>query len=112
MDDGISGYFLSVNGFASDSRLTVFTVDTNVLKGRQHRFKYRAKNAVGWGPFSEEAAILAARTPDIPSRPTFNSFSLDQLVIDVPYPDDFGGSAIELLELWVDEGDNFSSTFT
>lgn len=77
MDDGISGYFQSVNGFSSDSRLTVFTVDTDVLKGRQHRFKYRAKNAVGWGPFSEEAAVLAARAPDIPERPKFNSFALD-----------------------------------
>jgi hypothetical protein len=31
-----------------------------VITGRNHRFKYRAKNIVGWGPFSDEAFILAA----------------------------------------------------
>ena len=30
----------------------------------------------------------------------------------MPYPSYNGGSAVEFLELWVDEGDNFSSAFT
>jgi len=38
-----------------------------IKKGRIHRFKYRALNVVGWGPYSNEASILAANVPSAPN---------------------------------------------
>jgi hypothetical protein len=35
-----------------------------VIKGREHRFKYRVKNIVGWGLFSGVSKVLAATVPD------------------------------------------------
>lgn len=112
MDDGFSGDFYTLIGFSPNSKLTTFKVTENIFKGRKHRFKYRAKNDVGWGDFSLEAAILAARVPDTPDRPTFLSFADDELFISIPIPDDNGGSDIILVELWADAGDDFTSDFT
>ena len=76
MDDGRTGNFTSLVGFKSNSLLTEFTIDDAelIIKGRQHRFKYRAKNIVGWGAYSENAFILAARVPDRADRPYFLTF--------------------------------------
>ena len=112
MDDGFSGNFDSLIGYVTNSKLTTFTATKNIFKGRQHRFKYRARNDVGWGPFSDETAIIAARVPETPDRPSFLSFTDDLLNILVPLPFDNGGSAIEYLELWTDTGDDFTSDFT
>lgn len=112
MDDGVSGDFTSLVGYSSFSLLTQFTVMENIIKGRHHRFRYRAFNSVGWGDFSEEAAILAAKVPTTPARPNFVSYSLDALTIYIPESTDNGGSDILNYELWVDAGNNFSSDFT
>ena len=66
MDDGKSGNFISIIGFTSNSLLTTITVSQNVTKGRLNRFMYRAKNSVGWGPYSAVSSVLAAT---VPSRP-------------------------------------------
>ena len=63
MDGGDGGNFTSIHGLTPYSMTTHFTVTEDVSKGRSHRFRYRAKNAVGWGPFSAEAVILAAEVP-------------------------------------------------
>lgn len=111
MDDGFSGDFKSLVGFATNSKLTTFSVTENIYKGRQHRFRYRAKNNVGWGPFSDESAILAARVPDVPERPSFISFADNLLNLDIPLPFDNGGSSLEIIELWRDAGNDFTSDF-
>jgi len=112
MDDGISGDFVSLVGYSSFSLLTTWTVSENIIKGRHHRFKYRAYNSVGWSEFSEEMAILAAKVPATSSRPQFVSYTLDQLTVFIPPSLDNGGSDILGYELWVDAGNNFSSDFT
>ena len=38
MDDGITGDFVSLVGYDSNSKLTTWTVSTNIIKGRNHRF--------------------------------------------------------------------------
>jgi len=44
--------------------LTMFTVTNNVLEGQYYKFKIRAKNIWGWGPFSPVATIRASSWPD------------------------------------------------
>ena len=31
--------------------------------GRIYKFRYRAKNAIGWGPYSDQGDIIAASEP-------------------------------------------------
>ena len=62
MDDGVTGEYVNLVGVSSNSMQSYFVVES-VVKGRSHRLKYRAKNAIGWGPFSEPASILAATRP-------------------------------------------------
>jgi len=75
MDDGLAGAFKSLIGFDTNSMLTTFTVSAGVVRGRQHRFRYRAKNHIGWGPFSEDTAVLAATVPVPPQKPLYKSFT-------------------------------------
>jgi len=112
IDDGMSGKFTSLNGFAQNSLLTTFTTSQNILKGRNHRLKYRAKNIVGWGPYSDESFVLAATVPERSDRPYFLSFSDDKLSIVIPRCSDNGGTPITNYELWVDAGNDFGSEFS
>lgn len=113
MDDGRTGNFTSLVGYKTNSLLTEFTVqdDDLIIKGRNHRFKYRAKNIVGWGPYSEKAFVLAARVPDRADRPYFLTFANDILSIVIPRSLDNGGTPIRSYELWVDTGDDYTSDF-
>jgi len=74
MDDGMSGDFISIVGFDVNSLLTTYTIVNGIVKGRGHRFRYRARNIIGWGDFSDESSILAATTPTPPEKPLFNGF--------------------------------------
>ena len=112
MDDGAGGDFVSLTGFSPYSMIQHFTVVENVSKGRVHRFRYRAKNAVGWGPFSQEASILAASPPSAPGPPSFSHFSDDTLFVEIFGSEDNGGTAILAMELWRDAGDDFASSFS
>jgi len=59
----MSGDFTSVVGFNINSLLTTYTITSGIVKGREHRFRYRARNMIGWGPFSDESSVLAATIP-------------------------------------------------
>ena len=75
MDDGMSGDFVSIVGFDINSLLTTYTIVNGIVKGREHRFRYRARNIIGWGEFSDESSILAATIPTPPLRPLFDGFT-------------------------------------
>lgn len=83
MDDGITGTYTSIVGYSSNSLLTAYTVTSGIVKGRTHNFKYRARNAIGWGPFSSEVAILAATVPSAPAKPLYQSFSSSTLYLTI-----------------------------
>lgn len=112
MDDGLAGPFVSLNGFSSNSMLTTFTVTQGVVKGREHRLRYRARNHIGWGPFSDDSSILAATVPTPPLRPLFKNFVGTTMNIVIQPSMDHGGSSIINYELWVDAGDDYTSAFT
>jgi hypothetical protein len=112
MDDGFSGDYVSLIGYSTNSLLKTFLITDGLIKGRHHRFKYRAKNNVGWGPFSDPVSIIAANVPQPPERPYFSSYENDQLSIMIPQSADNGGSSILYYELWVDSGDDFQSAYT
>jgi hypothetical protein len=53
IDDGMSGLFRSVIGFSSNSLLKTVTITNGIVAGRSYRLMYRARNVVGWGPYSD-----------------------------------------------------------
>ena len=51
-------------GLSSDLVSYTFTVTSAVQSGSVYRFRYRAKNIHGWGPFSDNLILYAAKVPD------------------------------------------------
>ena len=69
MDDGRGGNFFSLVGETSDYLRLWYTVTSNITKGTLYRFRYRARNDIGWGPYSNYGFILAATVPSPPPAP-------------------------------------------
>jgi hypothetical protein len=49
------------------SLLTSFLVTTGVTAGETYLIRARAHNSHGWGAYSQEAALVAASTPEAPA---------------------------------------------
>lgn len=69
MDNGLGGAYVTKVGVNSPYMMGTFTT-LEVVKGRTYRFRYRARNCVGWGPFSNELFALVASAPSAPPSPT------------------------------------------
>ena len=65
-DNGQGGSFVSIAGYSLPYLITTITT-TDVQKGRTYRFRYRAQNCHGWGPFSPQLFAIAASPPASPS---------------------------------------------
>lgn len=70
IDNGLGGDFTELQGFTVNSMALSATKSLGVYPGRYYRFRYRAKNAIGWGPYSDIEYVLSARKPDTPVPPT------------------------------------------
>lgn len=103
MDDGLGGDFTSVIGNPTDNMLTYY-VATNVVKGREYRFKYRAKNTNGWSVFSSILTVKAASTPSKPPTPTLITATSTSMQLQFYKPHDNGGSDITSYELYINDG--------
>jgi len=55
-----------LTGLDSDSVLLSYGVTDSIAKGQVYKFRYRAKNAHGWGEFSDELSLIGARRTDQP----------------------------------------------
>jgi hypothetical protein len=67
-DKGLGGnVWYSLIGENPDSLSSTFTI-SGLVTGRTYRFKYRARNAHGFGPFSEYTSIITAINPAKPSK--------------------------------------------
>ena len=60
-DDGRSGDFTSL--FSTNTIMAVQFTDLQVETSLVYRYKYRARNFNGWGPFSEIGYLFAASAP-------------------------------------------------
>lgn len=72
MDDGKGGDFVSLAGYDSDYLKLWYVVTSNITKGTIYRFRYRAENKIGWGPYSDATFIQAASVPEKPPKPEFD----------------------------------------
>jgi hypothetical protein len=96
-DDGDLGPFSSVFQLSP-----TFTLYHNVTSGATYRFRYRAKNFNGLGPFSDFAYVLAATVPGIPPAPIYVSSTSTTTTFAFLEPSDLGGSPLMKFKLFVD----------
>lgn len=88
------------------STLTVTkTSVTPIVRGRVYKFRFRAKNCIGWGPLSQELQALAADPPQAPPGPTRASTSSASITLLLYPTHDNGGSVVTGYELFRNDGD-------
>lgn len=108
MDDGASGEFSTI---FSSSQLTEFTVTVGISRGKYYRFRYRARNIIGYSPYSDVSYLEAVDQPARPSPPTFVSATDDQIVIKIFESTDSQGRDVTAHEVWIDSGGDLTSSF-
>jgi len=73
MDDGSNGNYTSLVGYNTPYLLNSITVTSNsikpIVRGLTYKFRYRAKNCIGWGSLSQDLYVLAASAPAAPPSP-------------------------------------------
>ena len=80
-----------------------------VSKSQTYRFRYRAQNCHGWGPFSPELYVLAASVPQAPAAPSAVSISATTLTLQLYPSQSNGGSVVTGYTLYRNEGSDGSS---
>ena len=81
-----------------------FTVYDEIVEGETYRFRLRAKNAIGWGPYSPITHVLAASVPQKPDPPTLNSVTDASITLNLSPTDEDGGSPIVKHKIFRDDG--------
>ena len=88
IDDGIGGTFVKLQ----DTLSLIGLKNTGIYAGRTYKLKYRARNAIGYGPFSNVLFVLAARKPDTPIPPVVSIVQKNARIrFSLPYN---GGTSI------------------
>jgi hypothetical protein len=96
-DDGYRGSFMSVIQLAN--RLTI---SEGVVASQEYRFRYRAQNFNGWGPFSDISYYIAATVPNRPPPPLYISSTATTTTLQFIEPEILGGSPLTSFILYVD----------
>lgn len=73
IDDGQGGDFKSVIGEYSNYLRLEYTIIEGISRAINYRLRYRARNQIGWGPYSDIIYILSATRPEKPPRPAMIS---------------------------------------
>ena len=94
---------------AYDSDIDSFSYE--IIRGMPYRFRYRATNVNGWGPFSPITTIYAASRPISPLPVTLISSDTTQLTLKVNLSTDNRGLPVDDYRLYIDEG-AFDSAFS
>ena len=96
-DDGDRGEFQSVFQLQD-----TIIIAEGIKASAEYRFRYRAQNFNGWGPFSDLSYYFAATKPEKPPAPVYISSSADEIRLAFLRPDFDGGSLIQGYKLFVD----------
>ena len=75
-----------------------------IVRGETYRFRYRALNAYGWGPYSEISYIIAAQTPGKAQAPIFVSATNTSLTVNLNLAVSNGGLPILSYVLEINDG--------
>jgi len=107
-DNGSGTISTDLIGSASNFTSLTHTQSAGVTAGGSYKFRYRASNKYGWGPFSDEVSILAASVPDQVAQPTT---SISNTFVKISWTEPTTNSAaITAYDIVIKESDG--STFT
>ena len=95
-------------GSVSPYMMTRYTA-IGLLRSRTYRFRYRVRNCIGWGPFSNEVTELAATKPSAPPQPMLKAVSATALELNLFPTRDNGGSAVTTYDLYRNLGTDGSA---
>ena len=84
---------------------------TNITRGLIYRFRYRANNINGWSEYSNISYLFASQAPDAPPRPNFISATDISVTVGLQYSSNDNGIPITGYELWIDAGNDPTSSF-
>ena len=93
------------SGASRAYRITNLPIDT------AYRFRVRAHNGMGWGPWSDSILYRIPGVPNRPSPPTLVLRPPDDILVDWTAPDN-GGATITDYQVQADNQSNFSSPAT
>jgi hypothetical protein len=85
------------------------SAETPIVRSRAYKYRYRARNCVGWGPLSEELRVLAADPPAAPPSPAVSSTSATQITLLLYPTTDNGGTIVTDYTLHRNDGTEGSS---
>lgn len=101
-DDGVGGSFYTIGGGDSSPTLaTSFLIKSNIQTGVAYRFRYRARNVVGWSGWSPIASLSASTIPSAPGIQYLSSNDT-QIVLGFVQSSNNGGSIITNYQLDLD----------
>lgn len=80
IDNGMGGSYTEIQGYTSNSLALTATKALGIYQGLYYRVRYRAKNAIGWGDYSDVTYVLSARVADTPIPPTVSITGTNALV--------------------------------
>jgi hypothetical protein len=116
MDDGDGGDFKRLTGAegteAEDYLLLSFTQTEGIREGVNYRFRYRARNAIGWGDYSPISYVRAAAKPSKPPAPQLGAASSTGIVLKLSPSSEDGGSPITGYKVFRDDGISPGQPFT
>jgi hypothetical protein len=109
MDDGMGGFYKSMVGNLAPYMTPTYATTTGIERGLTYRFRYRARNCKGWGPFSDELYVLAAQKPSAPASSQRIDSSSTEISLKLFPSNENGGTPVLDYELWRNEGTDGSS---
>lgn len=105
MDDGDGGDFQELTGGEGVQYLKLsYTVSAGVAEGVTFRFRFRARNAVGWSDYSPITYIEAASTPGRPTAPRLAAAAATGVTLSLSPSSEDGGNAITGYRIFRDDG--------
>lgn len=77
-DDASSGaIWTHLLGYDSDETELSYSVTISIQAGETYLFRYRAKNLMGWGEYSDELSLVAASVPSAPDAVVTSNEEVD-----------------------------------
>ena len=74
--------------------LSLSYTSNSLITGSSYNFKYRAKNNIGWGPFSPTTSIVCGTSPNTPDAPSTVRVS-NNITVNWTLPSLNGGAVVK-----------------
>ena len=98
------GIFEPLYGHEVNSLSTSTLISSGISPGAQYRFRFRARNAVGWSDYSKTLYLRAASVPGAPPAPVVFSVDKESITFTLAESEENNGAVIDKHELHMWDG--------